>query len=547
MALQITLVNTPGKISVSRTSQTFNEQGGTLGRAETNTWVLPDPDKFLSSCHCEILCDAGRYYVLDLSTNGTFLNGSHEPLGKGTKVPLNDGDFFEIGDYRFSVKLALNQSFAGTSPFPAPSGAANLDDIFGSSVPTDQSFADPFGTSGVIPDDFSLEPGLETDPLTALDKAHRRPAHEDVFGADHDLFGATTDPFPPKDTFYGGSQLDQTPGLDQAISWPDSNQENLIPEDWEDDLLGSAPIAPLAFSSPPPSPPPIQSDHAPVVPVPPVVRPQPSRPASAVLPEQQVFDPIVSQPEWSVEPQPTIPQPAIPQPVVKQPIATEPVATQPVVTQPVVAQPAVTQPQTAQSAVDSRLISALGLDTSRLSDEQIGEIGEMTGELMREIVDGMMQVLRSRTSIKNEFRMNVTTIQPVENNPLKFSVSVDNALENIFIKKTNAYKQPVEAFQEGFQEIAEHQIAMIAGIRHGFERMMEHFNPLNLEKSFNKQGKSGVIPGLQKAKYWSSYTEYYADFVDNMESSFQHLFGSDFVNAYEDQLRKLITARKKNK
>src|SRR5690606_34776729 len=94
--------------------------------------------------------------------------------------------------------------------------------------------------------------------------------------------------------------------------------------------------------------------------------------------------------------------------------------------------PAPVQPQpvsptsSAPSSADRRLVTAMGLDVSRLSDEQINEISVMAGELMREIVDGMMQVLRSRTSIKNEFRMNVTTIQPVENNPLKFSVGVDD-------------------------------------------------------------------------------------------------------------------------
>jgi hypothetical protein len=30
-----------------------------------------------------------------------------------------------------------------------------------------------------------------------------------------------------------------------------------------------------------------------------------------------------------------------------------------------------------------------------------------------------------------------------------------------------------------------------------------------------------------------------------MEFSFQHLFGSDFVSAYEDQLRRLTAARKR--
>lgn len=525
MALQITLVKTPGKVSVSRTSQTFSEQGGTLGRAESNSWVLPDPDKFLSSCHCEILFDAGRYYLLDLSTNGTFFNSSPEPLGKGARTPLGDGDIFEIGDYRFSVKVVAQQPFAESSPFGvAQNPLSSIDDIFGGPVSSNQSFADPFASSGPLADDFSLEPDLETDPLAALDKARRSPESRDVFGSDDSLFGGA-DPFPlGTDTFSGASQLDHSPSMDQAISWPESNRENLIPEDWEDDLLGtSAPVSGSPFSSPPipkPTAKPMKVDTAPPV-APKPQRPVPPPKAEILIQE----DPIQAMPVEAVRP-------------VKQAPPSKPV---------VESAPIAPKGGAQNSHPDRRLVAALGLDTSRLTDEQIDEISDMVGELMREIVDGMMQVLRSRTSIKNEFRMNVTTIQPVENNPLKFSVGVDDALENMFIKKTNAYKKPVDAFREGFQEIAEHQLAMIAGIRHGFERMMERFNPENLEKNFNKQGKGGVIPGMQKAKYWSSYGEYYAGFVDNMESSFQHLFGSDFVNAYEDQLRKLAAARKKNK
>lgn len=528
MALQITLVKTPGKVSVSRTNQTFNEQGGTLGRAESNSWVLPDPDKFLSSCHCEILCEAGHYYILDLSTNGTFLNDSPEPLGKGVKAPLNDGDFFEIGDYRFSVSVTAGQPFGTDATFAMGQGSSSIDDIFGSPLPSHSS-ADPFSTSGSIPDDFSLEPDLDVDPLAALDKAHGNSLQHanlpEQGGFDRDpLFfgsggGSPLDPFATDNRpFPGGSQLDYSPGLDQAISWPESSQENLIPEDWEDDLLGSTPLPIPPVSTPVPTP---VSETAPE-PKPAVPHPRPQRPAPAV-PEtafQPIEPPAAAQPEAPVPVAPVKPAPVQPQPV--------------------------SPTSSAPSSADRRLVTAMGLDVSRLSDEQINEISVMAGELMREIVDGMMQVLRSRTSIKNEFRMNVTTIQPVENNPLKFSVGVDDALENMFIKKTKAYKKPVDAFREGFQEIAEHQIAMIAGIRHGFERMMERFNPENLEKNFNKQGKGGVIPGMQKVKYWSSYGEYYSSFVDNMESSFQHLFGSDFVNAYEDQLRKLAAARKKN-
>ena len=248
------------------------------------------------------------------------------------------------------------------------------------------------------------------------------------------------------------------------------------------------------------------------------------------------------------------PTPVIAQQFIAQQPAQQAIV-QPFITQPPIVQPTAPIPTPAiinvavatSGAANNRLITAMGLDATKFTTEQADEISDVVGELMREIVEGMMQVLRSRTSIKNEFRMNVTTIQPVENNPLKFSVGVDEALETMFIKKTNAYKKPVDAFREGFQEIGEHQVAMIAGIRFGFERMVERFNPDNLEKNFNKHGKSAVIPGMQKAKYWNNYKDYYLSFLDNMESSFQHLFGSDFVNAYEDQLRKLSAARKKNK
>lgn len=531
MALQITLVKTPGKVSVSRTTHTFNEQGGTLGRGDSNTWVLPDPDKFLSSCHCEILVEGGRYFLLDLSTNGTFLNGSPEPLGKGTRAPLGEGDYFELGDYRFSAKVNPGQSSSPSSPFDVAHNSTDggsLDDIFGAPLSGDSVFGDPFSGSSGLSSDISLTPDIEnTDPLFAIDRAQRSP---DVGGSGADsLFGQASDSL--DDAFFSsGSGADHSPSMDQSMSWPESKQENLIPDDWEDDLMGGGTPAVSPFAVPETSPPPVQRDNPNLI-----VRPAPA--AKPAEPPRRVPPLAERIAEFTAEP--------LVENVLAAPVSTPPPAP--------IAPPAATPsapikaPAAGVHSAESRLLAAMGLDADRLSEDQINQIGDMAGELMREIVDGMMQVLRSRTSIKNEFRMNVTTIQPVENNPLKFSVGVDEALENMFIKKSNAYKKPIDAFREGFQEIGEHQLAMIAGIRHGFGRMMERFNPETLEKNFNKQGKGGVIPGMQKAKYWNSYGDYYKGLEDNMESSFQHLFGSDFVHAYEDQLRKLSAARKKNK
>lgn len=512
MALQVTLTKTPDKIGPSRISKTvytFDAQGGTLGRSASNSWVLPDPDRFLSSCHCEILFADNQFHIVDLSTNGTFVNGSPQPLGKGSKAPLADGDTFEIGDYQFCVKLITDQDNSG-SPFgSAVSSAPDFDRLSVGSSP----FADAFAASAPAAD-VSLSPESEsTDPLLALDKLKRRTEPDP--GLDGILGEFSSQPGP--DLYAGMGQVDQSPAMDQAVSWPSSSRQDLIPDDWEDDLLGSG-------SSSEPGPLPLQQRT--VAPAPLTQKPTPVR--NLAFEPQPQSGPEVGETQ---EPPFAYPDPATPEPrtATRSPL----------------------QPGTAprDSSVlreaDHRFIAAMGLDASALSEEQIDAITEMAGKMMREIVEGMMQVLRSRTSIKNEFRMNVTTIEPFENNPLKFSVGVDEALENMFIKKSKAYKDPLNAFRESFQEIGEHQLAMIAGIRIGFEKMMRRFDPAVLQELFARQGKNSPLPGMQRAKNWASYCDYYQGFADNMESSFQNLFGSDFVQAYEDQLRRIAASRKK--
>lgn len=542
MALQVTLVKTPGNIVLSRNNHLFDQRGGTFGRADSNTWVLPDPDKFLSSCHCEIIFADNQFYLEDKSTNGTFVNGGFEPLGRGTRHPLRDGDFFEIGDYRFAIQMAQQSQNAFASPFdvsPVQSGNSPLFE--------EAAKEDFFGRG---PADAGSLFEQQQDPLALWDK--RPKTNESPFGQ-QPTYSPSGDNDSLLDNFVGldkparvdnFSSMSTAPGIDQAISWPSATSESLIPEDWADDLLSSAQTNISASSS------------------------------GKTIPDEENMSPFAVQPMATTSDTPfEIPKPNARIPLAERILGMDIPAEKPLTAQPAAvlerdtfvagAQVADAKPQinihapvqtqspeapsvaAVKSAPDHVLIEALGLDVSRLSEADMVEISRVTGLLMREIVDGMLGVLRSRASIKNEFRMNVTTIQPIENNPLKFSVCVDDALENLFIKKSNAYKKPVDAFREGFQEIAEHQLAMIAGIRQGFESMMERFDPEQLEKTFSKQVKGSVIPGMQKAKFWSSYTEYYKGFTDNMEFSFQHLFGSDFVTAYEDQLRRLTAARKR--
>ena len=114
----------------------------------------------------------------------------------------------------------------------------------------------------------------------------------------------------------------------------------------------------------------------------------------------------------------------------------------------------------------------------------------------------------------------------------------------MFVKEGNAYKKPVEAIREGFQSISEHQIAILAGIRAAFAGGIERFDPEALEQRFSKYQNGGLLQVGKKAKNWDFYKEYYSELVSDMDGSFRHLFGDEFVHAYEDQLHRLALSRK---
>jgi len=161
-------------------------------------------------------------------------------------------------------------------------------------------------------------------------------------------------------------------------------------------------------------------------------------------------------------------------------------------------------------------------------------------QLMPLIIQGMMDVLKSRADIKSQFRLALTTIKPVENNPLKFSPNVEDAINHLFGEGQSGYLGPVQAFEEGFNDIKAHQLAMIAGMRAAFEHMLEQFSPGVLEEQFEGGAKRGKLMGMaNKVRYWDLYREMFDRITRDSDDNFRRLFGEEFATAYEEQMQKI--------
>jgi pSer/pThr/pTyr-binding forkhead associated (FHA) protein len=102
-------------------------RGLDLGRDAHLDWTLPDPSRAVSSKHCEIRFRDGGYWLHDISTNGTFVNGAQYRLD--APYLLRGGDRLNIGPYVIAVSVEERHRSSRVDGGVAPKPA--LADIWG--------------------------------------------------------------------------------------------------------------------------------------------------------------------------------------------------------------------------------------------------------------------------------------------------------------------------------------------------------------------------------------------------------------------------------
>lgn len=406
-----------------------------IGRSSDNDWVLPDPERLVSSQHCVIQYKDGRYYLTDNSTNGVELVKAGIRMRRGNSEPLQDGELIRIGDYEIQARIDFNvqaidsQPFAGDSPnsFEALMGAV----------------ASPPAPTPMIAPQFQGASAMETLP--------------DLF----DFLSPTAVPPPTVADHVPSEQHDFRPPAPVAVPAPEKPavQGSVIPEDW--DLFGDAP-APVVNAAPAPDP---------IIPPPPVVEP-------------------VALPVANAELQPDLLQ---------------------------------------------AFLRGAGLDQLRLDKADACAQMESIGRSYRLMVEGLIDVLRARASLKGEFRMQQTMIRPAENNPLKFAPNADEALLLLLRHGNQAFMAPDLAVRDSFDDLRAHQLAVMAGVEAAIKHLLTRFEPAQLEERMGKPGGlSSIFNGSRQAQYWQQFTELYSNISREAQDDFQDLFGREFSRAYEE-------------
>ena len=184
-------------------------------------------------------------------------------------------------------------------------------------------------------------------------------------------------------------------------------------------------------------------------------------------------------------------------------------------------------------------LAAVGASDLALPDAELQPTMTRLGGVLKTMIEGLREVLMTRTSIKSEFRMNQTVIGAGRNNPLKFSISPEQAVEAMVKPVARGYLDAQAATDEALRDIKAHEVAMLSGMEAALKGVLKRLDPKVLESKIDAGGGiSGLLKG-KKARYWEVYEQLYSEISDQAENDFHDLFAREFTKAYEAQLERL--------
>lgn len=186
------------------------------------------------------------------------------------------------------------------------------------------------------------------------------------------------------------------------------------------------------------------------------------------------------------------------------------------------------------------LCRGAGIDLSSIPVSAHAQMLQVAGQILRESMFGMMDVLQVRTELRHRFRMAQKTIQATDNNPLNFSAGVDEALCKLFEQRSSRYLGPVETVRESFRDLKFHHQALVEALEVAFGEFMSRLEPGELQERFDRGLKrGGLLAGSNKSKYWELYRELFQTLGQNAHGDLPHVFVEDFARAYEERIVEL--------
>lgn len=417
MSLRLRVVSDHRRQLAERHTIVFGTSGGSIGRSSENDWVLPDPVRYVSAHHARVLYRDGHFYLVDLSTNGVFVNDQPEALSKlgSSGYRLKNGDVLRLGEYQIVVALENGQATT----------IAEVPELDAAAVPTSIHALHPIGRAA------------QTDIGAMLDL-------EELLVSDSGV-AADSGSFQPVNAY--GQAVASAPR-------PTSLAAKAVPvTEPSDDSLARR-IARLAKAAG-----------------------RDARGSNA---------------------------------------------------------PALYDVQSGMHA----FCRGAGIDPDKLPAEAQTRLLHLTGQLVREALVGLKELERSRSEIRDRFRIELPPPEPDDPRPSLGRATVDELLVQVLVQHESRSIDAVQWLREQVGEIKAHEQAESQAMRAAFVEFLDRLDPAELEARFERAARRGKARSADKAQYWELFTTFYRNLIEMPADHLPHTFVEAFAAAYREAVKK---------
>ncbi len=165
---------------------------------------------------------------------------------------------------------------------------------------------------------------------------------------------------------------------------------------------------------------------------------------------------------------------------------------------------------------------------------------EQLGSSFTLLLSGLMETLHHRSAFKQSNRLNHTAFQRHENNPLKFSANVEDAIHNLYNRNSSSFLGPLQSIEEAFDDIEKHEKALMHGVDGAVIGVMKLLEPSYIA---NQNFKVGVfdklIPNNASVNYWKRYEKIFFELNSEIQEGHNPFYLEDFAKSYEVALKKV--------
>ncbi|WP_150287402.1 type VI secretion system-associated FHA domain protein TagH [Rhabdaerophilum calidifontis] len=170
-----------------------------------------------------------------------------------------------------------------------------------------------------------------------------------------------------------------------------------------------------------------------------------------------------------------------------------------------------------------------GLPPGALKEREPGALAEELGRMMLAATAELKALMQARSESKSAMRSaSHTTVQALDNNPIPFAPTAEDALRIMLGPRGKSYLAGEAALRKTFEALKTHQLDTFVAMQAALDGLIKELDPAEIEATIEPEGKVGALFASRRARLWDLYRSRWqalaASHPDGIRGVFLNLF-----------------------